>query len=399
MTTSKQYCSFCGAELPEKSRFCIQCGAPVENLTKTHIPETINPSKDIQDQIEVPSLPKQPEKQPTPSFTLPTSSEPQIASPKSSNSRPVWLIIILVILAICLCLGCILSIGIGAFFINVRSETTPASVAVITQEVSNLPETLSPETLSPETLLPETALPVPTDMAIEPATTLFPGREVFTQGIHFNLSEEVSQDIFGEIVPAAMGNDIPEWEIGPEYTRIDFFGYQSTGETFHKPQLIIYPADQYAQMNLGAAENIAKLKLTLSSLETPSSDETLPFLPLWNAGQVFHSNFARLDFQNGSGIRYLTQYAQGIYPINNYSLFYTFQGLTSDERFYIAAIFPVSTPALPDPETMELDQQFYDTYLQYIEETIFLLETQPLDTFTPSLIDLDLLIESLRIER
>ncbi len=200
-------------------------------------------------------------------------------------------------------------------------------------------------------------------------------------------------------MPAIVGNDTPPWEVGPEYTRIDFFSYQSAGETFHKPQLIIYPADQSAQLNPGAAEKITMLKLTLSTRESPSSDEILPFLPLWNAGQVFHSNFAYLDFQNGSGIRYLTQYGQDVYPINNYSLFYTFQGLTSDERFYIAAIFPVSTPALPDPETMELDQQFYDTYLEYIEETKFLLETQPFDTFTPNLNTLDLLIESLRIER
>ena len=270
-----------------------------------------------------------------------------------------------------------------------REETTPASVSVITQEVSELPEPL----------LPETSLPFATEIAISPETPIFPGREVFTQDIHFNLSEEVSQEISAEIVPATQGNDVPEWEIGPEYTQIDFFNYQSSGDTFHQPRLLIYPADQYAQMNPIAADNIANLKLTLSTLETPSSDEILPFLPMWNAGQVFHANFAFLDFQNGSGIRYLTQYGQDVYPINNYSLFYTFQGLTSDERFYIAAIFPVSTPVLPDPETMELDQQFYDTYLQYIEETKFLLETQPLDTFSPNLNTLDLLIESLRIER
>ncbi len=388
MTTSNKYCSFCGAQIPDTSRYCIQCGAPVDDSTEVPAAEPINSTIKIEDMPDFTPQPVEPEPQPTPVFTLPQNNEPPRVSTQPPNRKPTWLIIILVILAICLCLGCILSIGVGAFFINVRSETTPASVAVITQEVSELPEPL----------LPETALPVPTDIAVEPESPTFPGREVFIQGIRFNLSEDVSQDIFAEIVPAAMGNDIPSWEVGPEYTRIDFFSYQSAGETFHKPQLIIYPADQYAQMNQGAAENIANLKLTLATLETPASDEVLPFLPLWNAGQVFHSNFAYLDFQNGTGIRYLTQYAQGVYPINNYSLFYTFQGLTSDERFYIAAIFPVSTPALPDPETMELDQQFYDTYLQYIEETIFLLETQPLDTFTPSLIDLDLLIESLRIE-
>lgn len=389
MTTSNKNCAFCGAQIPDTSRYCIQCGAPVEDSNETSVAEPVNATIKIEDMPDITPQPVEPEPQPTPVFTLPQKAEPPRVSTQSPNRRPTWLIIVLVILAICLCLGCIVTIGLGAFFINVRSETSPAPVAVITQEISELPEPL----------LQETALPVPTDMAIEPESPTFPGREVFTQGVHFYLNDEVSQEIYAEIIPAAMGGDIPSWEIGPEYTQINFFGYQSAGETFHQPRLLIYPADQYAQINPGAAENIANLKLTLTTLETPSSDEVLPFLPLWNAGQVFHSNFAYLDFQNGSGIRYLTQYGQDVYPINNYSLFYTFQGLTSDERFYIAAIFPVSTPALPDPETMELDQEFYDTYLQYIEETKFLLETQPLDTFTPSLMDLDLLIESLRIER
>lgn len=389
MTTSKQRCVFCGAQLTGASRYCIQCGAPIEFSTESPAPDPINPTISLEETPDFSPEPEAPQPEPAPAFTLPQSNQPPRISTPPSNRKPAWPSTLLIILAICLCLGCIASIGAGTYLLMVREETTPTSVVVITQEVTELPETL----------FPETALPVPTDMTIEPETPAFQGRKVFTQGIRFNLSKEIAQDVTAEIAPATQGNDLPEWENYPEYTRIGFVNYQSAGETFHKPQLLIYPTDQYAQMNQSAADNIAKLKLTLTTLETPSSDEILPFFPLWNAGQFFHAHFAFLDFQNGSGIRYLTQYGQAIYPINNYSLFYTFQGLTSDERFYLAAIFPVSSPVLPDPETIEMDQQFYDAFLQYIEETKTLLEAQPLDTFTPNLNTLDQLIEGLRIDR
>ena len=113
---------------------------------------------------------------------------------------------------------------------------------------------------------------------------------------------------------------------------------------------------------------------------------------------MFQSNIAYLDFQNGSGIRYLTQFGQAAYPINNYSLFYTFQGLTSDERFYIAAILPVSNPVLPDPETIEMDQAFYDAFPEYINDIELLLNEQTPESFLPNLVALDQLIQSLRID-
>ena len=45
-----------------------------------------------------------------------------------------------------------------------------------------------------------------------------------------------------------------------------------------------------------------------------------------------HSQVQYLDFKNGTGVRYLTQFDQGILPINNYELVYTYQGLTSDGK-------------------------------------------------------------------
>ena len=73
----------------------------------------------------------------------------------------------------------------------------------------------------------------------------------------------------------------------------------------------------------------------------PIAVAQLPTVPFFNAQQAFASNIQILSFQNGRGVRFLTEYAQ--YPVsaNNQDLFYHFQGLTSDGAYYIIAILPI----------------------------------------------------------
>jgi hypothetical protein len=61
-------------------------------------------------------------------------------------------------------------------------------------------------------------------------------------------------------------------------------------------------------------------------------------VPFFNAAQVFASNIKVISFQNGKGVRFLTEYAQHAASANNHNLFYYFQGLTGDGAYYIIAI-------------------------------------------------------------
>ena len=60
-----------------------------------------------------------------------------------------------------------------------------------------------------------------------------------------------------------------------------------------------------------------------------------------------HVQVQYLDFKSGTGVRFLTQFNNGMAPVNNHDLIYTFQGLTSDGKYYIAAVLPVTHPDLP----------------------------------------------------
>ncbi len=119
-----------------------------------------------------------------------------------------------------------------------------------------------------------------------------------------------------------------------------------------------------------------------------------------------------LSFANGSGVRVLTQFAQNWWPINNGDLVYVFQGLTSDNAYYISAILPVTAPFLPeqvdDPAAVppvdgvsfpaSSSPKFGEEYSSYQRAVIKKLNEISPEKFVPSLSMLDALMESLQVE-
>ena len=67
----------------------------------------------------------------------------------------------------------------------------------------------------------------------------------------------------------------------------------------------------------------------------------------FNPGHVIASNIDTIPFQNGSGVRFLTEYAQYFAYVNNTDLFYHYQGLTADGQYYVIVILPLTAPVLP----------------------------------------------------
>jgi hypothetical protein len=183
----------------------------------------------------------------------------------------------------------------------------------------------------------------------------------------------------------------------PQHVQFTFQGYQIS-PTFHNAVIHIYPVQDYIAISPYSSNIISNLQTLLQQKpETPSS---IPFLPMWNAAQMFSTQKAYLQFQNGEGIRFLTQYGQSYWPINNHDLFYTFQGITADGQYYISAILPISNPQLPadgDSWPGDLNDLATDYDLNYAENMNILLYSQPDDSFTPTLTMLDELIQSISI--
>jgi hypothetical protein len=133
-----------------------------------------------------------------------------------------------------------------------------------------------------------------------------------------------------------------------------------------------------------------------------SGEPTMPFLPWINMKQTFCAQPQILEFQNGKGVRYLSYYSQGPNPVLDREVFYTFQGLTADEQFYVAAFFPVQTGIFPTdpPACLKCGEPGYDPFAEWtavLGEQLTQLNTQSADEFVPSLTVLDELVKSIRI--
>ena len=130
--------------------------------------------------------------------------------------------------------------------------------------------------------------------------------------------------------------------------------------------------------------------------------DEIPVLPWINAAQVFRAQVSYLDFQNGSGVRFITHYRQDAAPVTDEEIFYTFQGLTDDGAYYVVASFPLSTAVLPDTLSFE-SQEFREfeqkNYEEYLREQVRVLEVLPSGEFEPDLAILDDIVASLEIQQ
>ncbi|HEX9019045.1 MAG TPA: hypothetical protein VF806_07650 [Anaerolineaceae bacterium] len=188
----------------------------------------------------------------------------------------------------------------------------------------------------------------------------------------------------------------PFWEVAPQYRRVTLQGYPVSNHLM-KPQVFVYPVAELAGFNPASGKMAADLQAQLQSGAAPSG-QYLPFLPLFNAAQVMHTQVAYLSFKNGKGVRFLTQFDQAPLPINNFELIYTFQGLTSDGKYYVAAVLPVTHPDLPTTQQVSTQQAAeLSDFPAYLAKTVAALAGQPPASFTPDLTQLDKLVESLEV--
>ncbi|MBK7452998.1 MAG: hypothetical protein IPJ46_04545 [Anaerolineales bacterium] len=235
------------------------------------------------------------------------------------------------------------------------------------------------------------------------------GIDISDMGTSFIYPFGLANGTQDEVVPQSSSDAI--WK-SPAHAQFTLQGY-SLQNTTYQPQISIYPADQYAQMGDQPKLIIERLQ-TILQMQTffpqPVPDmfvtirpqEELPFLPILDAGQVFHAQENFLSFQNGSGIRYVTQLSQAHFPlINNRDAFYTFQGLTGDGKYYVSVIMPINLPYLAGSDGVDPDNptdvQSPDTYPAYLSSMVDRLnqaegEANP---YAPSLSSLDALVRSL----
>ena len=251
------------------------------------------------------------------------------------------------------------------------------------------------------TLVASTSTPAAIEIEITPEATELPVYDgevtvIDSNGLVLTLPLEVAEGAIVEtILPDDPDEGWPEFAL-PARRAISFSGY-SIQSHFHTPVIYIYPLEKMIQAGLYGGSVAVNLQ---ALLEDPGFDLTvegsLPFLPPFNAAQVFHVLEKRLDSDQNSGIRFLTLYSQAYVGIDNYDLFYTYQGISANGSYYIAAVLPINSSLLSNEELAQLElETIAGDYEAYITSKKDLLIIDNGLSLTPTLAALDAMMTSI----
>ncbi len=225
------------------------------------------------------------------------------------------------------------------------------------------------------------------------------------EGLQFSADPSLAVSIWPEVIPATtvLEGD-PIWYAAPENIRFTFAnpdllpGRLRMGINLAREgQILIYPLNELAEIDPWVKSQIETLQILLAE-QDPVPEDDLPLLPVTNAAQVFHAQAQYIVSGNIRGLRFVSQHSQEARPIINQELFYTFQGFTDDNDYYVAAFFPLTTADLPDTIDVEDWEAFNINYATYLSETTAVLDQLPPAEFTPDLNVLDEVVISLRVE-
>ncbi len=241
-----------------------------------------------------------------------------------------------------------------------------------------------------------TPAPLPTQVGVEISFT----------PLSFLLPPDIASGASGSEQPRQDSPEAAWWQKTPGHLQVNLGDdYVLQGKS-HQPQIYVFPAQGYAELLPLAFESMHRLNNILGDPTAPLGLDQLPAAPFFNDVPAFASNIQVITFQNGRGVRFVTQTGQAIAPINNHELFYHFEGLTDDGAYYIVAILPITSPVLPEsgdagaplppggiafPNLADPNANFP----AYQSAVSALLNAQTPDSFMPALNQLDAMLQSM----
>ena len=272
----------------------------------------------------------------------------------------------------------------------------------------------APQATAAPTAVPSTATPIPPTASLPtvaptlppvPPTAIPTGLPTSTKEpalafgrVSLVLPAGLASGISGAQVERNDSPDLAAWARTPGHTLVKLEGYALQG-TARQPQIYVFPAMDYVNLRTSAFESIHRLDNIFASPGASVTSDQLPAVPFLNELPIFGTHIQVKPFRNGQGVRFLTQYAQGLVPINNHELIYVYQGLSSDGEYYVIAILPVNLAGLPADSNWNGQQPAPgDAYKKYVNDVVGQLNLQAASAFTPDLNSLDALMQSIQIQ-
>jgi hypothetical protein len=260
------------------------------------------------------------------------------------------------------------------------------------------------------------------------------------KGVSFTFDPSIAPEVKAETIPAMV--DGKPCDIVPEHPAFTLVGSPlPKGFPDSDPQIRVFPIAKFREAVAAASKEDAKHVVyppnpihwtiyfdeevrTLEALikEKPTKANVraviakarrggdcsqMPFLPMWEACQAFVAHLTYVDFKNGKGVFFLTQWDRETTQVTNEGLEYAFQGITNDGKYYVYAEFSVRAPFLPkgdEPDVVAWAEKNYllshksKEYQNYLRPVLAKLEALSTDKFQPNLDLLEQLIQSLEVQ-
>lgn len=194
-------------------------------------------------------------------------------------------------------------------------------------------------------------------------------------------SQSITTSVLGLFEPQAPF-DLPY----PQNARIFFTAYPGGSEEFTANGIRVFRAEEINALETGALES-------LYAVLDGQTDHHSDFPRMAGAGSLIDARLSPLAFQNGTGYRYLFTKSFSADPLTSTTLTYMYQGVTSDEKYFISFIMTVDAPFLAEFIGQQLTSaQDFETYYQKVNSRV---ESAAGEEFSPSIDALDELISSI----
>jgi hypothetical protein len=235
-----------------------------------------------------------------------------------------------------------------------------------------------------------------------------PVKRVNYNGISFTYDTSLASDVTASVIPEDKGGtDEPCWSTHPDEVVFKFHNFAFATERMMAATIYVVPINSDYQCTnpletidfwgreMVALQDILARRPSLEEPATAQRSTLTPFLPPINAAGHLVGKHEYLNFRNGSGMRYLIQFTQQPIKPNLADTIYTYQEITDDGKYYIAATLPAFLPTpLDNPMEQFATQQGWDNFYHQLRVTVNQI---PNKDFLPNLDTLDGIFSSLTV--
>jgi len=238
------------------------------------------------------------------------------------------------------------------------------------------------------------------------------------EGVSFTYDPRIFGDVKKEVVPEHKLEDPTEKPdyAAPQHVLFEFeFGRQYSSNT----RLEVYPLDRFDDAYAVNPHLVAVMKENIAGLQKVLKDPSfrlegqIPHLDFGDGSDLFYAKVRNFDFPSGDGVSFVAYWDIESALISNRKLFYRFEGITADKKFYVTAETPISVAFLPDNDPEEFEGYTYENLYngnsnskdtiarieKYRNSIATRLEKLDSNDYSPNLEKFEAIISSLKITK